>query len=166
MADVDAAIDYTLRWEDSTLSGVITTDPGGRTRYGIAQKYHPELTACGFYNDMGSVAALQIARKTYNDCYAVPLSIAEMSNQDVANKVLSLGVNIGIKTAGEMLQLALKVPCDGSIGPRTLFALASANYAQVHESLDNQAIAHYHAVVANDPSKQKYLDGWIARAEA
>lgn len=168
MADVNAAIDYTLRWEDESLSGVITTNDDGvtKTRFGIDERFHPELVACGFYSDMGSVAALAIARNVYAQHYAEPLSIAQIGNQEVANKLLSLGVNIGVETAARMLQLAVHVPGDGSIGPKTLFALANANPAQVHESLDDQAISHYYSLVAADQSKQKYLDGWLRRAEA
>lgn len=168
MADVNSAIDYVLRWEDESLSGVITTNDDGitKTRFGIDQRFHPELTACGFYSDMGSTAALGIARNVYREHYADPLCIEQIGNQEIANKLLSLGVNIGIETAARMLQLAVHVLGDGSIGPKTLFALANANPAAVHESLDDQAIAHYHSLVAADPSKQKYLKGWLARAEA
>jgi lysozyme family protein len=167
MANVDTAIDYTLSFEDSTLSGVITTAKDGkRTRFGVDEHYHPDLVACGFYSDMGKIAALTIARNVYTQSYAAPLSIAEIGNQEIANKLLSLGVNIGVGNAAMMLQLALRVPCDGSIGPKTLFALVNANPAQVIESIDDQAIAHYHDEVAKDPSKKKYLNGWLTRAEA
>ena len=168
MANVDAAIDYTLSFEDSTLSGVITLNNDGKTytRFGIDERFHPELIACGFYSDMGSIPALGAARNVYAQSYAAPLSIAEIGNQEIANKLLSLGVNIGVGTAAKMLQLALRVPCDGSIGPKTLFALVNANPAQVIESIDDQAIAFYHEVVAKDPSKKKYLAGWLARAQA
>ena len=66
MANVDAAIDYVLGWEDATLSGVITTAPDGkRTRFGIDEHWHPELTNCLYFGSMGQVAALQIARGIY-----------------------------------------------------------------------------------------------------
>lgn len=168
MADINESINYVLAFEDSTLSGVITINSDGvtHTRFGVDERFHPELVACGFYDDMGSIAALAIARNVYTQHYAAPLSIAEIGNQDIANKLLSLGVNIGVSTAAKMLQLALRVPCDGVIGPKTLFALADANPSQVIESVDDQAIAHYHDEVAKDPTKKKYLDGWIRRAQA
>lgn len=167
MADVTAAIDYVLKFEDSTLSGEVTIDAGGmRTRFGIDENFHPELTNCLYYTTMGSVAALQIARGIYELSYAQPLCILEIASQDVANKLLSLGVNIGVEQAARMLQLALHVPGDGRIGPITLHSLDISRPDEVLESLDDQAIAHYHEVVAEDPSKQKYLNGWLKRAEA
>lgn len=166
MADVSTAIDYVLKFEDSTLSGVITTDAGGRTRFGIAERFHPELTNCLFFSSMGSVAALQIARGIYAQEYADPLCIEEITDQDVANKLLSLGINLGVTEASKMLQLTLRVNGDGRIGPLTLHMLDSMRPAEVIESLDDQAIAFYHSIVESDPSKQRYLEGWLRRASA
>src|SRR6202166_5347148 len=108
MANVDAAIDYVLGWEDSTLSGVITTTADGkRTRFGIDEHWHPELTNCLYYGSMGQVAALQIARGIYDVSYCQPLCIAEIANQEIANKLLSMGVNVGVVNAARMLQSAV-----------------------------------------------------------
>src|ERR1700728_2741214 len=109
MADVTAAINSVLMWEDSTLSGVITKDSGGLTRFGIAERYHPELTASLFYGSLGQAAALKIACGIYDISYCQPLCIAEIDNQEVANKLLSLGVNLGVNRAARMLQAAVGV---------------------------------------------------------
>ena len=166
MANVDAAISYVLGWEDSTLSGKITEDEGGGTRFGVAERYHPELTNCLFYSSMGSVAALQIAKGIYAREYADPLSIEEIANQDVANKLLSLGVNIGIVRAGKMLQSAVGVAEDGVIGVQTLMKLSSADPQQVLADLRASAERFYVQDVAQDPSNEKYLAGWLVRARA
>src|SRR5271154_5683394 len=97
MANVDAARNYVLGWEDATLSGVITiTADGKRTRVGIDEHWHPELTNCLYYSSMGPVAALQIARGIYDVSYCHPLCIVEIADQEIANKLLSLGVNVGV----------------------------------------------------------------------
>jgi lysozyme family protein len=166
MANVDAAITYVLGWEDSTLSGKITEDEGGRTRFGIAERYHPELTNSLFYSSMGSVAALQVARGIYAKEYADPLCVEEITNQDVANKLLSLGVNIGISRASKMLQAAVGVEEDGVIGVRTLMKLSYADPLQVLADLRASAERFYVHDVAQDPSNQKYLAGWLVRARA
>jgi lysozyme family protein len=166
MADVNAAIDYTLQWEDSTLSGKITVDSGGRTRFGIAERFHPELTNCLYYTTMGQIAALQIARGIYELSYAQPLCILEMASQDVANKVLSLGVNIGVTEAAKMLQQALHIPGDGRIGPLTLHALDIARPEEVLEDLRAEAEHYYEALVEEKPQFAIYKAGWLKRAEA
>ena len=45
MSDINIATLYVLKNEDSHLSGVVTTDQGGMTRFGIAQRFHPDLNA-------------------------------------------------------------------------------------------------------------------------
>jgi Predicted Peptidoglycan domain/Glycosyl hydrolase 108 len=151
MANVEAAIDYVLGWEDASLSGVITTAPDGkRTRFGIDEHWHPELTNCLYYSSMGSVAALQIARSIYDVNYCQPLCIAEIDDQEIANKLLSLGVNVG----------------DGRIGPLTLHALDLSDPLKVMEDLRAEATNYYDELAERDPDKQVFLRGWLRRASA
>lgn len=167
MADVDAAIDYVLGWEDATLSGVITTAPDGkRTRFGIDEHWHPELTNCLYFSSMGQVAALQIARGIYDIGYCQPLCIAEIQSQDIADKLLSLGVNIGAVTAAKMLQDILRVDGDGRIGPITLQALDQQDPMVVLQDFRNEADAYYRSIVARNPTDGAYLAGWLRRANA
>lgn len=166
MADVGMAIDYVLGWEDSTLSGKITEDEGGRTRFGIAENYHPELSNCLFYSSMGSTAALVIARGIYAREYADPLSIEEIADQNVANKLLSLGVNIGISRAGKMLQSAVGVAEDGVVGVQTLMKLSSCDPTDVLSDLRAAAVRFYENDVAEHPEKEQFLAGWLTRANA
>jgi lysozyme family protein len=167
MANVDEAIDYTLGFEDSTLSGKITeTADGKRTRFGIDQHYHPELTNCLFFSSMGSIAALQIARGIYNTSYAEPLCIAQITSQDIANKLLSLGINIGVKPASKMLQAAVGVAEDGVVGVETLMKLSKSDTLQVLADLRASASRYYRQVAADHPEDAEYLNGWLRRANA
>jgi hypothetical protein len=167
MADLNAAIDYVLGWEDATLSGAITTAPDGkRTRFGIDEHWHPELTNCLFYSSMGQVAALQIARGIYDLSYCQPLCIAEIANQDIANKLLSLGVNVGVVNAARMLQDAVTVVGDGRIGPLTLHALDLSDPEKVLADLRTEAENYYDELVKANPSLEVYRAGWLRRAAA
>src|ERR1700735_207948 len=161
MANVNAAIDYVLGWEDATLSGAITTAPDGkRTRFGIDEHWHPELSNCLFYSSMGQVAALQIARGIYDASYCQPLCIAEIADQEIANKLLSLGVNVGVVNAARMLQDAVTVAGDGRIGPLTLHALDLADPQKVLADMREEAERYYDALVAKDPKLAVYRAGW------
>ena len=166
MANVGAAISYAMSWEDASGQGVITEDDGGRTRYGIAEKYHPELTNSLFYSSMGATAAYQIAKSIYEIQYCEPLSIAEIANQDIANKLLSLGINIGISRASKMLQQAVGVAEDGVVGVHTLMALSKSETNEVLASLRASAENYYVAVASDHPGDEMYLDGWLRRARA
>lgn len=172
MADCTVAINYVLQWEDAGLTGVIThTRDGLRTRYGIDEHYHPELTNSLFYGSMGSTPALEIAYAIYRTSYCPPLCIEEIQNQAVANKLLCLGVNVGIVTASKMLQDALCVDGDGHIGPITLHALendgsTTGGYAGVLAQLREEAENHYLELVEKYPEKRVYLKDWMRRAAA
>jgi lysozyme family protein len=167
MADVKTAIDYVIGFEDSTLSGVITETPDGKhTRFGIDEHDHPELTNCLFYGSMGSMAALKIAESIYEREYADPLCIAEIQNQPLANKLLSLGVNCGVVTIAKILQGILGVSGDGRIGPLTLDAIDKADQSDLLDRLRAAGAQHYLDLIAANPSLAEYKKGWLARAEA
>ena len=77
MSNPTQSIDFVLRQEDSTLSGIITNeanDAGGLTRFGLCAKWHPELVAAGFYQvAMDTATALNEAEVAYANAYATPL---------------------------------------------------------------------------------------------
>jgi len=166
MASCDEAIVNVLSWEDPRLTGKITVDSGGRTRFGIAERAHPELSATLFYSSLGSEAALVIAKGIYQKQYCDPLCIALMSDQPIANKVLNLGVNVGIIPAAKMLRDALCVVGDGRIGPLTLHALDIADKAKALDALRQEAVDYYNHLIANNPALAIYRNGWLRRAEA
>ena len=166
MANVEAAIEYVMDWEDPKRTGEVTVDTGGRTRFGIAEKFHPELSNCLFFGSMGNVAAYQIALSIYDIQYCYPLCIREISSQDVANKLLSLGVNVGVVPASKMLQDAVTVVGDGRIGPLTLHALDLAEPGKVLEDLRAEAERYYEGLIAKNPGLAVYRAGWMRRAAA
>jgi lysozyme family protein len=167
MANIQTAIQYVLRWEDATLSGIVTRTPDGkRTRFGIDEHFHPELSNCLFYDSMGATAALKIAEGIYDRCYCQPLCLGDFLNQDIANKVLSLGVNCGVGTAAKMLQQVLEVEGDGRIGPITLDKLDRADAAMVLDRLRALAESHYERIIQHYPELAINRAGWLRRAEA
>ncbi len=167
MANCEEAIDFVLGWEDAGLSGVITKTPDGkRTRFGIDEHWHPELTNCLFYSSMGKTAALMIARSIYDSSYCRPLCIEDIMNQDIANRVLSLGVNVGVVAAARMLQDAVTVVGDGRIGPLTLHALDLADPAKVLTDLRTEAETYYDHLIAEHPELEVFRTGWMRRAQA
>ena len=167
MADCDEAVNYVLAWEDATLSGKITTaHDGKRKRFGIDEHWHADLTGSLFYSSIGNEAALKIARAIYETAYCPLLCIALISCQEVANKLLSLGVNMGVRVASKLLQDALKVPGDGRIGPLTIHALEYANPEEVLMDLREEAELFYRHLVVARPEDAPDLPGWLRRANA
>ena len=166
MADVTTAIMFVLRQEDSRMSGEVTNiagDAGGRTRYGIAEASHPELTPTGYFDGPSDAGKVQQAIKVYAQEYAYPLSIALMREQQVADAVLSFGVNEGVGTSAKIVQRLLGLSADGEIGAATIGALNSRDGSEFLRSLYTAQLAHYKAIVASNPNDAKFLNGWENR---
>ena len=89
-----------------------------------------------------------------------------MHSQVVANKLLSLAVNVGLVPAAKMLQDALMVVGDGRIGPLTLHALDSVDVDELVNRLRDEAEDYYRRLVEARPELTVYRAGWLRRAEA
>ena len=174
MADVDAAITFVLKQEDSKMTGVVTetkNDLGGRTRWGIAEHAHPELTTSGFFSRMSYDASLAVARSIYKRVYADPLQLAKIVDQRIMNAVLSFGVNEGDGTVAKVLQRALcslghAVVVDGCVGEGTLSVLNQENPVFVLSALGAAQKNHYAEIVAANPSQGVFINGWNNRVDA
>lgn len=166
MADVALSLTRVIRQEDSTLSGVVTTDKGGRTRFGIAGRFHPWVAQIGFYDTMSREQALGVALSILLHDYALPLRIVDIPDQAIADKLLSLGINDGITYPVRWLQEAVGSNPDGHMGPATIAAIDKSDKKKALDALKQQAISFYRDVAANDPSQEQYLNGWINRANA
>jgi lysozyme family protein len=166
MANINLAINFVLRQEDAKLTGVITdttSDSGGRTRFGVAEKYHPDLTKTGFYDNMDFSDALEIADSVYKNQYAVPLQISNINSQDIANALLSFGVNIGTSTIIGIVQEVCGVAQDGVVGPKTLAAINKANPTTFLSFLAKRIRIYYADLVSINLSQSRFLAGWLNR---
>ncbi len=180
MADINQAVQFVLLQEDSHLSGDVTQIPGdrgGRTRFGLAERWHPALVEQGFFDvedgspKIPNEEALAIAEKVYEEEYAAPLSLAEIDVQGVADRVLSFAVNEGPREATLLLQRALNscgcnLSTDGVFGPATLAAVNAANSAQLIPALRAQQAGFYRRLVATQPRLLPELQGFLNRANA
>lgn len=168
MADVLQAVTYVLRQEDSELKGEVTTNPadrGGRTRFGVAEKFHPHLTSLGFYDTLPYKEALHLAYQTYIEEYVNPLQIEKIESQDIANALLSFGINAGIIQATRTLQKALGLNVDGIFGRHTLSIVNSTPEIDVLNGMRQAQSKYYEAIVEHDPTQEVFLKGWLNRVE-
>lgn len=109
----DIAVDFVLNAEDRTGTGVITTDDGGVTRWGISQRQYPSVDV----RSLTRQDAIAIYQRDYwnlCDCDQLPASVAFV--------LFDAAVNQGQPHAVRMLQAALGVVIDGHIGPKTIAA--------------------------------------------
>lgn len=181
MIDLNAAINFVLRQEDASMSGIITNaanDKGGRTRWGVAETSHPELSSTGFFDSMSNADSLQVAMQVYAKAYADPINLNEFVNQCVAQAALSFAINEGTHTAIKVLQQAVNywhaatqprtadITVDGQMGNQTLTAINAIPATNFLACLCQVQLAHYNAIVAADPSQSKWIHGWTNRTIA
>ena len=167
VADLNKAIVYVLRNEDRTMSGKVTTDQGGKTRFGIAQKFHPELDP-SFYT-CTALGALGEAQQIYKTAYCAPLFIAAITFQPIANKILDVGVNCGIGNAAKMAQMAvtalgMPVTIDEKMGPESVTAINLVDQNKLMSQLIVLSQVHYRAVALAEHVSIDELASWLTRA--
>jgi len=169
MAEFKAAFAFVLQHEDSTCSGKVTVDAGGRTRFGIAEKFHPDLPEEFFSGPAED--ALAEAEKIEEREYWDAMRLAEVEDQNVANKLFDMGVNMGVRQAAVYAQRAAnavgdsRVAEDGVIGTKTLSAVNEADPAVYCQLLRELSAAYYRHLAAVNPAQAVNLVGWMKRAE-
>ena len=169
MANFEEALIFVLRNEDPQLSGVVTEDSGGRTRFGIAERFHPEL-GDEFYSGVLE-SALVTAGEIYRAEYWQSIHGEEIKVQAIATKLLDMAVNMGVRQAIVLCQRALnaigfQLHDDGLCGSRTVTAINLADVALLSLHLRECCAVFYQHLAAVRPEAQQYLHGWLARARA
>jgi lysozyme family protein len=168
LANFDKAFLFLMRNEDASLSGRITVDTGGKTRYGISQHAYPN-------EDIDNLT-LDRAKFLCKHDYWDKCSLDALNGQDVANKILDMVFNMGEGTPGRMVQvlavlLGAQIAVDGNIGPGTI--------AEINEVLKiPQAdtcilfglrllqLYHYAELLHKDPKTYtQFWKGYVARAK-
>ncbi len=146
----DKAVEIILKKE-----GYLSDDPrdnGGLTKFGISKRAYPNLDIANLTVEQ----AIDIYRRDYWEaarCDRMPWPVALC--------VFDSAVNQGVRQATRMMQRALKIPDDGSIGPRTMAAstLASHNPKEFLARFMAARAVHY-AGLSDFPT---FGSGWMYR---
>jgi lysozyme family protein len=165
MADYTTAIDFVLRLEDSTLSGIVTHDSDGITRFGILDKYSHGFVSSNYYTEDVTDALVE-AKLFYKRVYWTGMSGDSIISQILATQFLSIAINDGLGTCIKMIQRALATVVDGVLGPITLAKINASNQESLLYAFNVEATTEYNDIVAKDPAKKVYLTGWVNRVTA
>lgn len=165
MALFEPAFNFTMDNEDRHRTGKVTTDLGGRTRFGIAQKWHHDLPP-DFYTTMPAEDALAVAADVYRSEYWRPVHGSEIHDQRVASKCFDLMVNLPPKVAvkiiqGAAVELGQKIGCDGQMGPVTVCAINNLGPEKFLETVCAIQKKHY-----EEHGDQSVIAGLLNRARA
>lgn len=153
MTPFERATEITLDFEGpgGTLD---PDDPGGLTRWGIAQRWHPDT-------DVANLTRQGATDLLYSDywrplrCEAIPWPLAAA--------LFDHGVHSGAPHAAIALQRAVGAAADGKVGPLTLAAVAkrTGTLRGHHLLLLGQQRRRIAELV--EENQPKYLVGWMRR---
>lgn len=137
------------------VSGASKYDSGGETKFGVAQKAHPELVV----HNLTLLEAQQVYKKGYWD----PVK-GDYLHPMVAKYVFDIGCGSGPNKAAKVLQQALGVTVDGAVGAMTIDAANKCDPKELVAKMRDIRINFYRSIVANNPSQGIFLQGWLNRA--
>lgn len=141
------------------------SDPGGVTKWGIAQRAYPLVDVAR----LSEQAAAEIVRRDYWDTWRLGNVRVQRS---ATTMLLALG-NMRQSDAVRALQRACRFAAcygsarpeeDGRLGPVTLAAFNSLPPLQGWQALASEVVSEYADRAARRPASRQYLGGWIARA--
>ena len=153
MADFNKAIEKTLVNEGGYVND--KDDAGGETKFGISKKAYPNVDIKNLTTD----EAKAIYKRDYWDKIKGDL----ITYNSVAYEIFDTSVNMGVRTASKLAQVALSVHPDGIIGNKTLEALNATDKEDFLTKFKLSKIARYTYLCKKHPSNKKYLYGWIKR---
>lgn len=152
-------------------------DSGGETNWGITKSVARRY---GYYESMRAMPR-ELAEEIYESLYLEPILFDQVAGQSeiVAEKLVDIAVNMGVRRSGEFLQRALNglnnqgkhypdLRIDGDIGPATFRALIAymerrgKNGETVLFRLLNSLQAVFYLELAERRQKdERFLYGWV-----
>jgi len=162
MADFDACISYVLQNEDAGLTGRVTRDSGGLTRWGICQRSYPA-------EDIANLS-LERAKEIYRRDFWEHHRLDQLNSNNIAAKVLDNLVNMGgfgikmLQRAVNHVQSRTTVAEDGGMGPQTIAAANACSPDALLAAICDCDEGRYRGLVAARPEWGIYLNGWLNRA--
>ena len=154
MANFDKAIDEVLVNEGGYIND--PSDKGGETKFGISKRAYPNVDI----KNLTTGEAKAIYKKDYWD----KIKGDDIKSDLTAYEIFDTAVNMGIRTAGKLAQIVLKVYPDGIIGNKTLNALNSIDEDVFISNYKLAKIARYIYITKKNPKNRKFFFGWINRA--
>ena len=112
------------------------------------------------------------ANEIYRALYWNPLCLGRIKSQAIANAIMSMGVNFGIKAAATSAQRAFGVVggvgiiVDGSMGEITARAINSVNDERFLFEYFKDCQRRYIDICVKNPTQVVFLRGWMNRVNS
>lgn len=162
----DDILDHVLKNEGGFVND--PKDPGGATNMGITAATLGAWRKLGRSCTPSEVKAMtrDEAIAIYKKRYITDPHFDAVADGNLRMIVVDTAVLFGPDRATRFLQTALGVSADGDLGTNTRKALATADPKAVGRKVIDQRIARHRARVAEKPSQQRFLKGWLNRCES
>ena len=163
------ALSFVLDNEDRQREYATVPDAGGFAISGINSHAWPQdfefISAIPQEHRGPAVSAF------YQTEYWDEMKLEGLDSQDLANRVMDMGVNGGAHESIELLQRAANtlgsaLTVDGILGPVSTGALNALNEENLLLAFKRARLQHYQEIVDANPSRAQYLSAWEARATA
>lgn len=131
-------------------------DNGGETKFGVAKNANPDLNI----RRLTWEQAKEVYYRRYwinGSCDKLPARVAILHFDGC--------VNHGVGRANKFLQRALNVGVDGVIGPITAGKAHKSDQIALCKDICLQRAEFYRAIVRNNPSQGRYINGWMRRID-
>lgn len=150
MTTFERCLEFLKPWEG--VDSDHPQDRGGRTRFGISQKAHPDV-------DVPNLT-WEKARDIYRVRYWGEAG-CERSPPDVAFALFDAAVQHNPRRAIRFLQMGLGITADGIYGPVTERAVR--NHPNAALEMMGERGEFYARIVSGRPSQKVFMDGWFRR---
>jgi predicted peptidoglycan binding protein len=103
----------------------------------------------------------------YRGYFWEPSLLPQFESDEIAKRFFDASVNMGSQTATKLLQTALggSLVVDGVMGMDTLQAVNAELPGVIVRAFQDARAQHYRDIVEGNPADEKYLEGWLRRAE-
>jgi len=164
MAKIDSLIPIEFKVEGGKVND--HSDHGGATNMGVtlatwkSQGYDKDGDGDIDAADLNLIThadVVNILRQYWNRWQA-----DKINNQSIANLLVDWVWNSGAWGIKKP-QKALGLLDDGSVGPKTLFAINNGDQAEIFNILWTTRKKFFEDICKNDPSQLKFLKGWLNR---
>lgn len=154
----------------------VVGDKGKRTYRGITEVSNPNWEGWPIINkleplkngDIINHAELKEAvAKLYYEKYFKGNHFDEIESPKVALTLFDFAVNGGYSV--QMVQMlisknfSIRLISDGIIGIKTIAAINSIPPMNLCNEINKYRVARYHRIVEQDPTQDKFLEGWLSR---
>jgi len=182
MANFEKAFERLKSFEYNNKKNALHYNAGedGYTFMGIYQKFHPQsviwenlknykkvtdnIEKLSVYMS-NNIENIEEVKKIYKKEYWDMGKLDYVKDQEIAEIIFIIGVNIGIKKAIKIAQRIVNVTDDGVVGPITLKALNSFDENKFIKEYKERAKNYYTNLAINNSKYQRYLQGWLNRVE-